>query len=316
MCVNRPGVLEGHWKIGKLGVVIPIPKKKGWGNAPTTVAFKYFEWCSRVTRGRARLIQGMVKRKANAVLRDLFRTMVTNTTMHSVFKSVFVPILTHGQECWVMTERVLSQVKSAEGRIFAKRRSVLECAALKFMKTWMSTTPASRPRGKAGVKKNEWKVNREVRIISNYRSMNLIIIYEVPQNNVRLSCDVFRLVLTACSDCRIACDVSHLRAISSKSNPTRDSVWFITLNYLLWYSLRNKLCWLMIFMNTVQWPVNSLVVYYVYFLCCRHSSKQWNSVIAIDISGIALLSFHLCYEEAARVAKIKHSYFVMRSTLW
>ena len=32
----------------------------------------------------------------------------------SVFKIVFVPILTYGQECWVMTEKVRSQVQASE----------------------------------------------------------------------------------------------------------------------------------------------------------------------------------------------------------
>ena len=32
----------------------------------------------------------------------------------SVFKSIFVPILTYGQESWVMTERVRSQMQASE----------------------------------------------------------------------------------------------------------------------------------------------------------------------------------------------------------
>jgi len=47
---------------------------------------------------------------ANAVLRELYRSVVTkwelsNTTKLSVFKSVFVPILTYGHESWVMTKK-------------------------------------------------------------------------------------------------------------------------------------------------------------------------------------------------------------------
>ena len=53
--------------------------------------------------------------KANAVLYELYRSVGTkrelsNTTKLSVFKSVFVPILTCGPESWVMTERILTQV--------------------------------------------------------------------------------------------------------------------------------------------------------------------------------------------------------------
>jgi len=59
--------------------------------------------------------------KANAVLRELYRSVVTkweyelsNTTKLSVFKSVFVPILTYGHESWVMTKRILVQVQAPE----------------------------------------------------------------------------------------------------------------------------------------------------------------------------------------------------------
>jgi len=50
--------------------------------------------------------------KANAVLRELYRSVVTkgelsNAAKLSVFKSIFVPILTNGHEPWVMTERIL-----------------------------------------------------------------------------------------------------------------------------------------------------------------------------------------------------------------
>jgi len=56
--------------------------------------------------------------KADAVLRELYRSMVTkrellNTAKLSVFKSVFVPALTCGGESWVMTARVISEVQMA-----------------------------------------------------------------------------------------------------------------------------------------------------------------------------------------------------------
>jgi len=51
--------------------------------------------------------------KANAVQRELYRSVVTkqelsNTAKLSVFKSFFVPILTYGHESWVMTKRILA----------------------------------------------------------------------------------------------------------------------------------------------------------------------------------------------------------------
>jgi len=55
--------------------------------------------------------------KANAVLREIYRSVTTNrelsnTTKLSVFKSIFVPILTYGHESRVMTERILTQVQA------------------------------------------------------------------------------------------------------------------------------------------------------------------------------------------------------------
>ena len=55
--------------------------------------------------------------KAKTVLRELDRSVVTkrelsNTTKRSVFKSVFVPIFTHGHESWVMTEKISTQVQA------------------------------------------------------------------------------------------------------------------------------------------------------------------------------------------------------------
>jgi len=57
--------------------------------------------------------------KTNAVLRELYRPVVTkwvlsNTAKLSVFKSVFVSILTYGHESWVMTEKVLFQEQVPE----------------------------------------------------------------------------------------------------------------------------------------------------------------------------------------------------------
>jgi len=55
--------------------------------------------------------------KANVVLRELYCSVLTepelsNTPKLSVFKSIFVPILTYGHESWVMTERIVTQVQA------------------------------------------------------------------------------------------------------------------------------------------------------------------------------------------------------------
>jgi len=76
--------------------------------------------------------------KSNTVLRELYRSVTTkrelsNTAKLSVFKSVFVPILTYGHDSWVMTERVLSQVQVVEMGFFqgvhvmALRDKVVSC---------------------------------------------------------------------------------------------------------------------------------------------------------------------------------------------
>jgi len=57
--------------------------------------------------------------KANAVLREVDRSVITkwelsNTALLSIFKSVFIPILTYGNEYWVITEGILTQVQASE----------------------------------------------------------------------------------------------------------------------------------------------------------------------------------------------------------
>ena len=42
----------------------------------------------------------------------------------SIFKTVFVPILTYGHESWVMTERVRSQVQASEMRFLQRIEGV------------------------------------------------------------------------------------------------------------------------------------------------------------------------------------------------
>jgi len=64
-----------------------------------------------------------------SVLRELNCSVVTkqdlsNTAKLSVFKSVFVSILTYGHEFWVMTKKILFQVEAAEIGFLRRIQSV------------------------------------------------------------------------------------------------------------------------------------------------------------------------------------------------
>ena len=53
--------------------------------------------------------------KASAVMCQLYQSVVLKQELRTkaklfVFRSVFVPILTYGHECWVMTERLRSRI--------------------------------------------------------------------------------------------------------------------------------------------------------------------------------------------------------------
>ena len=53
----------------------------------------------------------------------------------SIFKAVFVPILTYGHESWVMTTRMRSQVQATEIRFLRRIEGVTlfnRCVALRF----------------------------------------------------------------------------------------------------------------------------------------------------------------------------------------
>ena len=72
--------------------------------------------------------------KASAVMRQLYQSVVLKRELCkkaklSVFRSSFVPILTYGNECWVMTERVRSRIQAAE--IFFVALVLLHCCIAK-----------------------------------------------------------------------------------------------------------------------------------------------------------------------------------------
>ena len=69
--------------------------------------------------------------KGSAVMRQLYRSIVLKRKLCTkaklfVFRSVFVPILTYGHECWVMTERVRFRVQAAE-MVFCEKSEVYPC---------------------------------------------------------------------------------------------------------------------------------------------------------------------------------------------
>ena len=67
--------------------------------------------------------------KASAVMRALHYSVVMKRELSkkaklSVFRSIFVPILTYGHESWVMTERMRSQVQACEMRFLRRIHGV------------------------------------------------------------------------------------------------------------------------------------------------------------------------------------------------
>ena len=67
--------------------------------------------------------------KASAVMRALHYSVVMKRELSkkaklSIFKAVFVPILTYGHESWVMTERMRSQVQTSEMRFLRRIEGV------------------------------------------------------------------------------------------------------------------------------------------------------------------------------------------------
>ena len=67
--------------------------------------------------------------KAKAVMRALHYLVVVKRELSkkaklSIFETVFVPILTYGNEFWVMTERVRSQVQASEMRFLRRIEGV------------------------------------------------------------------------------------------------------------------------------------------------------------------------------------------------
>ena len=67
--------------------------------------------------------------KASAVMRALHYSVVMKRELSkkaklSIFKAVFVPILTYGHEYWVMTQRMRSQMQASEVRFLRRIEGV------------------------------------------------------------------------------------------------------------------------------------------------------------------------------------------------
>ena len=76
--------------------------------------------------------------KASAIMYQLYQSVVLKQELCtkaklSVFRSVFVPILIYGHECWVMTKRVRSQVQVAKMSFLKKSEVYLYLTRLKAL---------------------------------------------------------------------------------------------------------------------------------------------------------------------------------------
>ena len=86
--------------------------------------------------------------KANEVMRQPYRSVVLKRELCtkaklSVFRSVFIPILTYGHECLVMTETVRSQVQVAKMGFLQKVRGLSLLAKFKStdIRQWLEIEP-------------------------------------------------------------------------------------------------------------------------------------------------------------------------------
>ena len=88
-------------------------------NGATLKQVEKFNWVAFTSDGRQDEELDTRIGKASAVMRALHYSVVMKRELSkkaklSIFKTVFVPILTYGHESWVMTERMRSQVQASE----------------------------------------------------------------------------------------------------------------------------------------------------------------------------------------------------------
>ena len=90
--------------------------------------FKYLEVLF-TSDGRQKKELDVRSSKASAVMQALHHSVVLKRELRrkaklSVFKSIFVSILTNGHEFWVMTERMRTQMRASEMRFQQKIKRV------------------------------------------------------------------------------------------------------------------------------------------------------------------------------------------------
>ena len=115
---------------GPPGLTVINEKSRCWLNTNLRQTEK-FKYLGVTFSSDGRQDKEMDKRigKASAVIRQLYRSVVLKRELCtkaklSVFRSVFVPTLTYGYECWVITERVRSRVQAAEMGFLRKVRGL------------------------------------------------------------------------------------------------------------------------------------------------------------------------------------------------
>ena len=82
-----------------------------------------------ITTNRRPVLENQVQERANLRELVLYRSIVQKRKVYkkakfSVFRSIFVPILTYGHKCWVMTKKVRSRVQAAEIGFFQKVKNL------------------------------------------------------------------------------------------------------------------------------------------------------------------------------------------------
>ena len=102
------------------GMKVSTTKTKSVGGVPLKQSekFKYLG-VSFTSDGRQNSELDIRIGKASAVMRQLHQSVVLKRELCtkaklSIFRSVYVPVLTYGHECWIMNEKVRSRVQAAE----------------------------------------------------------------------------------------------------------------------------------------------------------------------------------------------------------
>ena len=149
VCVKRPGVLEWHRNIGKQGWSLPYTTRETGEYVLTTeisLSLNSMESVSQVPSKNAVqylnhscMIHGLMKQTQACVSFIALWSQngnFWNSAKLSVFRSVFVLILTYGHESWLVVEQILSQLVQAAKMRFLRRVHgfATKCAAVTIPK--------------------------------------------------------------------------------------------------------------------------------------------------------------------------------------